>query len=87
MATGRSLVMTRIRALWDPHLRDGTHCLFVQPGDIDELRQQMLRALNDPVLSSRLGQTGRQYVETWRTGEQYAKVLASHIQAASGKGA
>jgi glycosyltransferase involved in cell wall biosynthesis len=72
MAMGKGLVASRLGQIGDV-LTHEESALLVEPGNVTELSQQMLRMAHAPELRVRLGQRARQIVEekfTWRHNAQ-----------------
>ena len=62
MAARLPVIVTPAGALPDM-LTEGTHCLFVQPGDPAALAQQLLRLIEDRALRLHMGQANRRIIE------------------------
>ena len=62
MAARLPVIVTPAGALPDM-LVEGTHCLFVRPGDPVGLAQQLRRLIEDRALRQRMGQANRQIIE------------------------
>ena len=71
MAAGKPIVASRVGGLPESVLQGETGFL-VNPGDQDELARSLLGLLEDPGLRTRLGQAGKNRVETHFSSEQMA---------------
>ena len=65
MAAGLPVVATRVGGI-PSVVEDGVHGVLVEPGNVVELTEALLRLLRDSALSARMGEAGRQ-----RVAEQY----------------
>jgi glycosyltransferase involved in cell wall biosynthesis len=60
-------------------LRDGETGLLIEPGNAEQMADQIVRLVHDPVLRQRLGRAGRGYVATHHTWRQNAlKIMEIH---------
>ncbi|MBI4637820.1 MAG: glycosyltransferase family 4 protein [Candidatus Rokubacteria bacterium] len=79
MAAGRPLIASRVGAVPEV-LVDGEHALLVPAGDADELASALVRALGDPGLCTRLGESARQLVSERYSGARLAAALETHYR-------
>jgi glycosyltransferase involved in cell wall biosynthesis len=83
MAAGLPMVVTRVGVVPEI-LRDGEHAFLIDPGDLDGLRDRLLRLLRDADLRRRMGERnrslcGKEFVEGIvidRLGSHLSKVLS-----------
>jgi len=65
MACGKSVVLSRIKGLWDPAVFvSGENCLLVPPGDPAALADALGRLRGDPALRRRIGAAARETAVT-----------------------
>lgn len=66
MARGRGIVASRVGGIPDV-ARDGREALLVEPGDVDELADALVRALSDRELAEQLGRAAFERYQEWHT--------------------
>jgi glycosyltransferase involved in cell wall biosynthesis len=81
MAHGRPVVATAVGGLRDA-VHDGVTGLAVEPGSSHELREAMVRLLDDAELRSRLGAAARTYAEERLSWEHYVRRLGEAYETA-----
>lgn len=74
MAVGKAIVASRLGQIGDVLAHNET-ALLVEPGDVKELCDAILRLANDPELSSRIGNTAREAALFRHTWQQNAEVI------------
>ena len=84
MAMGKAIVCSRTRGQTDIVV-DGENGVYVEPGDPSELRTALERLLNDPELTRRLGEAGRDLVVRECDVKVYAHRLAAAVDRAVGR--
>jgi glycosyltransferase involved in cell wall biosynthesis len=58
---------------------DGETGLLIEPGNVEQMSEQIVRLVSDPALRQRLGKNGRDYVEKHHTWRQNAlKIMEIH---------
>jgi glycosyltransferase involved in cell wall biosynthesis len=72
MASGKPIVTTRIETM-EGILKHEENALLVTPGNIKELAQAVLRILENPMLSHRLGVNSRKLVEEKYSWEKISR--------------
>ena len=83
-AYGLPVVATRTGGVPDA-VQDGVTGLLVEPGNVNEMTNAILRLLNDPDLAKRMGRANRDRAETltWeRTAQEQSKVYHEVLQSA-----
>ena len=66
MARGRGIVASRVGGIPDV-ARDDIEALLVEPGNVDELADALVRALSDRSLAERLGRAAFARYQEWHT--------------------
>jgi len=66
MAMGKCVIATRTRGQTDT-LVDGVNGIYVPPGDVAALRAAILRAVEHPEETARMGAAARRYIEEHAT--------------------
>lgn len=56
-------------------LRDGETGLLIEPGNAQQMADQIVRLVHDPALRERLGKAGREYVTAHHTWKQNAQAI------------
>ncbi len=74
MAAGKAIIASRLGQIGDVLAHNET-ALLVEPGDVKELCDAILRLANDPELSSRIGNTAREAALFRHTWQQNAEVI------------
>ena len=75
MAAGLPIITTPVGGIPD-HLHEGTHALFVPPGDVPALAARIITLLDDPTLRARLGAANLACVQTFAPERVVADYLA-----------
>lgn len=76
MAMGKAVILTRIRSLFKTGLRDFENCVFVKPGDAEDMREKIRYLLDNPDVAEKIGKNARRLVEEKHSSENYAKGIA-----------
>ena len=76
---GKAVIASRTEGLVS-YIQDQTTGCFVTPGDIGELRSAIVRLLEDPVETQRLGKNGYQEVRRELNLERYLETVAETIE-------
>jgi glycosyltransferase involved in cell wall biosynthesis len=84
MAMGKPVVVTRTRGQADI-VRDGENGLYVPPGDAHALRAAIVRLLDNPDESERMGQAGRALVESRHTLDGWVTSVADVVAGRPGR--
>ena len=79
MAAQLPVIVTAAGALPDM-LTEGTHCLFVKPGDPSGLAQQLVRLCADRALRLRMGQANRSIIEERYNETAFLNRLANALE-------
>jgi glycosyltransferase involved in cell wall biosynthesis len=78
-ARGRGVVASRVGGIPDV-VRDGVEGLLVEPGDVDQLAEALIRVLSDGELAARLGAAAKESYRVWHsTPDEYASRVRSLV--------
>jgi len=75
MAAGLPIITTPVGGIPD-HLHEGTHALFVAPGDVPALATRIVALLDDPTVRARLGTANLACVQTFAPERVVADYLS-----------
>src|SRR5207253_353580 len=80
MAMGKCVIATRTRGQTDT-LVDGVNGIYVPPGDVAALRAAILRAVEHPEETARMGAAARRYIEEHATLDLFVDRVSAATQA------
>ena len=79
MEHGLPVVATRVGAV-DEMLEEKVNCLFVRPGETNELADSISALLSDPALRSKMGQSNKDLIKSRYSRETFIKKLSVIFQ-------
>lgn len=80
MAMEKTVIMSRIKGLWDNEIKDRKEIVLVKPSDVSEMKDAINYLLNNPEEADKIGKNARKVVENRYNSQTYAKHLAMHFK-------